>query len=129
MALMPSFVLGQDPPPQGETRRAIGSIEVSVKPLESYNAAKEAMTGRMSINKTFYGDLVGTSKGEMLTGRPTLEGSGGHVAIEGVSTALNGHKGSFTLMHNGTMIRGEVHLTISVVPDSGIESLQDWKAR
>ena len=51
-----------------QTMRATGPFEVTVKPLEPYNQAADAKVGRMSIDKTFEGDLEATSRGEMLSG-------------------------------------------------------------
>ena len=52
-----------------------------------------------------------------------VDGSAGYVAIERVSGALHGRKGSFVLQHSGTMTRGAAELVISVVPDSGTGEL------
>ena len=81
------------------------------------------MLGRMSIDKTFFGELDATSKGEMLSAMTAVKGSAGYVAIERVTGQLNGHSGSFVLQHSGTMNRGEPQLTVTVVPDSGTEQL------
>jgi len=67
----------------------------------------------------FHGDLEGTSRGEMLSAGTATKGSAGYVAIERVSGALAGKRGTFVLQHSGTMNRGAQQLTISVVPDSG----------
>jgi len=58
-----------------------------------------------------------------LTAMTSVEGSAGYVAIERLTGALKGRKGSFVLQHTGTMNRSAQHLTISVVPDSGTEEL------
>ena len=79
--------------------------------------------GRMSIDKQFRGDLEAVSKGEMLSASTEIEGSAGYVAMERVSGTLHGRRGTFVLQHSGTMNRGEPHLTISVVPDSGAGEL------
>jgi hypothetical protein len=60
----------------------------------------------------------------MLTGGDVSKGSAGYVAIEKVSCALNGRKGTFILQHSATMTRGEGQLTITVVPDSGTDQLE-----
>jgi hypothetical protein len=77
----------------------------------------------MSIDKQFYGDLQGTSKGEMLAAMTTVKGSAGYVAMEQVDGALQGLSGTFVLQHSGTMTRGVQQLAISVVPDSGTGQL------
>jgi hypothetical protein len=52
-----------------------------------------------------------------------VKDSAGYVAIERVSGALHGRKGSFVLQHSGIMTRGAPQLTITVVPDSGTGEL------
>jgi hypothetical protein len=102
--------------------RAKGTFEVKITPAEA--EAKGVASGRLTIEKTFEGDLVGTSHGEMWTADTSVEGSAGYVAIEKVSGALSGRSGAFTLLHQGTMRRGgDFVLTIVVVPDSGTEGL------
>lgn len=103
--------------------RASGTFEIKMTPLEAYNQTKNALLGRMSIDKQFKGDLEATSKGEMLTAGTTVESSAGYVAIERVTGTLHGHNGSFVLQHSGTMTRGALQLTLTVVPDSGTSEL------
>ncbi len=98
--------------------RASGSFEVKLVPQDS-----DEYIGRMSIDKQFRGDLEAVSKGEMLSASTEIEGSAGYVAMERVSGTLHGRRGTFVLQHSGTMNRGEPHLTISVVPDSGAGEL------
>lgn len=104
--------------------RAKGTFEVELRPLETYNQAADAKVGRMSIDKTFAGDLVGTSQGEMLSGGSPAEGSAGYVAIERVTGTLQGLAGSFLLQHSGTMTPTSQSLTITVVPSSGTGELE-----
>ncbi len=79
---------------------------------------------RLKLTKQFQGDLDGTSAGEMMSVEGTVEGSGAYVAIEHVTGSLHGRKGSFALVHNGTMQRGgEFDMRIRVVPDSGTGEL------
>jgi hypothetical protein len=97
-----------------------GTFEVKVAPLST----DAAPLGRLSIDKTFRGDLEGTSKGEMLTAGSPVKGSAGYVAMELVTGSLHGKRGTFALQHTGTMMRGAAQLTITVVPDSGTDELQ-----
>jgi hypothetical protein len=105
------------------TTRAKGSFEVDIAPLVLNEKAADSGLGRMSLNKTFLGDLEATSKGEMLTAMTAVTGSAGYVAIERVDGKLNGRAGTFALQHSGTMTRGEPTLSITVVPDSGTGEL------
>ena len=60
---------------------------------------------------------------EMMSVGTAVEGSAGYVAIDRITGALKGRKGSFVLQHFGLMARGEGTLTVSVVPDSGTDEL------
>lgn len=86
-------------------------------------AADANALGRMSLDKVYAGDLVGTGKGTMLTAMTGTQGSGAYVAIERVSGTLHGKKGSFVFQHLGTMNRGAQQLSITIVPDSGTGEL------
>ncbi|VVD91703.1 hypothetical protein PPN31114_01695 [Pandoraea pneumonica] len=77
----------------------------------------------MSLDKTFRGDLVATSQGEMLAFRSSVQGSAGYVAMETVHGTLHGRSGSFVLQHSSTMTRGVPAQSITVVPDSGTDAL------
>ncbi len=67
--------------------------------------------GRMTLDKTFTGDLHGHSKGQMLSHR-TQSGSAGYVAIEHVTGTLDGRMGTFSLQHSGTMHKGDTSQTV-----------------
>lgn len=104
-------------------QHASGPFEVKITPQPADGYADAAALGRMTLDKQFHGDLEGTSKGQMLTGMGAVKGSAGYVAIELVTGTLHGRPGTFILMHTGVMNRGEPHLTITVVPDSGTGEL------
>jgi len=113
-------------PPQPErppTMHASGTFEVKLTPETLADKAADRTLARMSIDKQFHGDLEGTSKGEMLSAVTMVKGSAAYVAMERVTGTLKGRKGSFVLQHSATMARGEPHLRIIVVPDSGSEDL------
>ena len=102
---------------------AKGTFTVQMKPQAEPAAAGGVSLGRMSLDKTFEGDLVGTGKGEMLTALTAQQGSAGYVAIERVTGRLGGQDGSFVMQHSGTMDRGAQQLAIVIVPDSGTGGL------
>ena len=104
-------------------KKASGTFSVKIGPLSQYNTSQDAKLARMSIDKQFNGDLVGTSQGEMLSAGTDIKGSAGYVAIERVTGTLNDRSGSFVLQHNATMTRGAPYLNIVVVPDSGTGEL------
>ena len=103
---------------------ASGKFDVQLQPLEPYAKGKDGINlGRMSIDKTFHGELVATSKGEMLSAITTVEGSAGYVAVEQVRGTLGDKSGSFVLQHYGTMEQGDSFLILGVVPGSGTGEL------
>jgi hypothetical protein len=97
---------------------ARGPFDVKLLPLSS----DATPIGRMSLDKQFRGDLEATSKGEMLAFRGE-QGSAGYVAMEQVSGALHGKRGTFILQHSSTLQRGAPTQSITVVPDSGTDQL------
>jgi len=101
--------------------QAKGPFEVKMSPQAPDE--KAGNVGRMLLDKQFHGDLEATSQGQMLAFGSAVKGSAGYVAIEQVSGTLHGRKGTFVLQHSGTMDRGEPHLSIRVVPDSGTDEL------
>lgn len=103
---------------------AKGTFDVKVMPLAAEENVGDATIGRLSLAKTFSGDLVGTGKGQMLGSQSeAVAGSGGYVAMERFTGTLKGKKGSFTLQHIGTMQGGKFDLKVMVVPDSGTGEL------
>jgi hypothetical protein len=101
--------------------RARGTFEVKIVPQDDKDW--EPTIGRMSIDKQFHGDIVGTSKGQMLAAMTEVKGSAGYVALERVVGGLHGRTGTFVLQHDGTMNRGAATLRVAVVPDSGTGDL------
>jgi hypothetical protein len=101
---------------------AKGTFDVKVAPVAE-DKADGSTLGRYSLDKQYHGDLNATAKGEMLTAGTDVKGSGAYVAVERVTGTLNGRKGSFVLVHKGTMAYGSTQLEIAVVPDSGIDQL------
>jgi len=107
-----------------------GKFDVELKPIESYAPSKGGIKlGRMSIDKTFFGELSATSQGEMLSALSPKAGSAGYVAIELVTGAITGKKGSFALQHYGTMSGGSQSLVLEVIPDSGTGELVNLKGK
>ncbi len=104
-------------------QQAIGTFEVSLRPQPLFHTNTSPLLGRMSIAKTFHGDLTATSTGEMLSARTSVKDSAGYVAIEHIIGTLHGRKGTFVLQHSSTMTQGEGQQSITVVPDSGTDEL------
>jgi len=104
--------------------KASGTFSVKMNPLDGYTkGVNNIQLNRMSIDKSFSGDIKATSKGEMLSAMTPVKGSAGYVAIEQVDGEVNGKKGSFVLQHFGTMSSGSERLILEVVPDSGTDDL------
>lgn len=102
---------------------AAGTFEVSMKPQSPPEQLPSVSLGRMALEKQFFGDLVATGKGEMLTAVTQTKGSAGYVAIEQVTGELQGRRGSFVFQHSGIMSQQGQNLSITVVPDSGADQL------
>ena len=100
-----------------------GAFDVKLTPQASDDKAEGSALGRMSIDKTYHGNLDATGKGEMLTAGSSVKDSGVYVAVERVAGTLQGRNGTFALHHRGVMTRGVPQLAISVVPDSGTGQL------
>jgi hypothetical protein len=117
-------------PTEPVTTQAKGGFDVEVIPQQVDNApAKAAQLGRLSIDKRFHGDLEAVSQGEMLA-----SGNGSHagayVALEKVTGTLDGHKGSFYLLHSAVMVGGQPQdWRIHVVPESGTAGLAGLSGR
>ena len=99
-----------------------GTFDVRMIPQAPGEGEPESI-GRMALDKQYQGPLEGTGKGQFLGYRSPVDGSAGYVAMELVEGALDGKTGSFVLQHSGTMSRGDLGLTLTVVPDSGTGEL------
>jgi hypothetical protein len=102
---------------------AKGSFGVKLAPLAFEDVPPQALLGRLSLDKTFEGDLVATSRGQMLTAGDNRSGSGVYVAVERVTGTVGGKSGTFALHHTGIMDRGNPSLEIRIVPGSGTGEL------
>lgn len=97
--------------------QASGTFEVKVTPLSGSGFA------RLALAKQYAGSLTGTAEGEMIASNGGGEPSGGYVALERVTGALNGRSGSFVLQHSGVMAPGMLRIDIQVSPGSGAGEL------
>ncbi|WP_133405598.1 DUF3224 domain-containing protein [Parashewanella tropica] len=101
-----------------------GKFDVSLKPVDTHATGINGNNlARMTLDKTFHGELSAESKGEMLSAMTSVQGSAGYVAIEQVVGSLQGKKGTFVLQHFGTMNGGKDRLILEVVPSSGTGEL------
>lgn len=102
---------------------AKGPFDVQLAPEALSAVAQDTGFSRLSLDKTYHGDLSATSQGEMLAFRSGTPGSAGYVAMETVRGTLHGRNGTFVLQHSSTMTRGVPTQSITVVPDSGTDAL------
>lgn len=103
-----------------------GQFTIEFEQLDSSLDFKDNMTAsRMSFKKIYTGELIGESKGEMLTLTTTIDGSAGYVALEQFQGSINELQGTFTLQHYGTMKRGKDFLLLEVIPDSGTQDFKE----
>ena len=102
---------------------ARGTFEVKITPLPVDDYTDATSLGRMTIDKQFSGDMIGTGKGQMLTGMGGVKGSAAYSAIERFSGTVAGKHGTFVMQHTGIMTRGAQSLVITIVPDSGTDEL------
>ena len=105
---------------------ARGTFEVKVNPVDPTPFEKSMGTARYEIDKTWLGDLSGTSKGEMLTSHTETTGSMAYVAMEQMTGTVSGKTGTFYLAHRATMTKGDPasgEMNIVVVKGSGTGEL------
>ena len=100
------------------TQVAQGTFEVTITPLDSDDGI-----GRLSIAKTWSGDLAGAGHGLMLSAGDPTQGDAGYVALELFDGSLHGRAGSFAFQQLGVMHDGDQRLDYLVVPGSGTGEL------
>jgi hypothetical protein len=106
-----------------------GTFEISMHPEPPYDAIDGVTLARVRFDKRFVGPLDATSDVNMLAARTPVSGSAGYVAIERVTGALEGKRGTFVLQHMGVMTRGTPSLQVTIVPDSGTGELVGLSGR
>jgi hypothetical protein len=77
---------------------------------------------RARNTKSFEGGITGTSATDLLQGFAG-EDTATYVAIERVTAAVDGRKGSFLLRHSALMAGGGGDMLVDVVPNSGTDEL------
>lgn len=100
-----------------------GDFDVHRTPDANADFGDGAMAMRMRFDKIFRGPLDATSVVHFLGVMDQTTGSGGYVALERLTGALEGRAGSFMLQHSCTMDGGAQTQSIGVVPGSGTEAL------
>jgi hypothetical protein len=100
---------------------ATGTFDITLTP----DPAATGPIQHLTFTKTFHGALQASSAGHMLGVHTPVKGSAAYVVLEQITGTLDGHAGSFTLQHSGTMAAGTATATITVVPDSGTGALKN----
>ncbi|HTW34585.1 MAG TPA: DUF3224 domain-containing protein [Rhizomicrobium sp.] len=106
------------------SEQATGTFEVKIVPETIAGKTPAPGLSQMSIDKTFHGDLEGSSRGSMISAGNPKAGEAGYVAMEIVTGRLKGRAGSFALMHRATMSGGTAAMEVTVVPGSGTQALK-----
>lgn len=108
--------------PGTEPTQANGTFDVHVTPADATAFEKSSGLTRYEMTKTWTGDLVATSTGEMLTSITASTGAMAYVAMEQVTGRLGQRTGSFSLAHTATMTKGDAasaEMSILIVKGSG----------
>ena len=89
---------------------------------EVYDAAVDRPPlSRVSISKTYDGEIVGTGTATVLTARG--DGGAGYVASERIVGTVQGRGGSFVIQHGGVDDAGTLSTFGGIVPGSGTDQL------
>jgi hypothetical protein len=108
------------------THRAEGAFTIDER-TETPVDWQGGQINRARWSKTFTGDLAGTSYIEFIMGE--LEPAEGgqtprvYVGVERIEGVLHGRKGSFAVVHVGTMLGTDHQATWTILPGSGTGEL------
>lgn len=105
---------------ESETMKASGAFEVDLQP----QADAGFPAGRMIIDKTYSGDMIGAGVGQMISKR-TTGGTAVYYAVEEFSGSVNGKNGAFALLHEGRMTEEAQTLDIQILEGSGSGELEN----
>lgn len=92
-------------------------------PQPPYDDRDGVSLGVVTLTKTFYGDLTGTSLVTMLMVSTPVEESKAYVALERIDATLDGRTGAFTVAHAAVSEPAGQSLRVTIVPDSGVGGL------
>jgi hypothetical protein len=105
------------------TKQATGTFVLDVYEAEEpYDEHLDTKIARVHIEKTFSGDLTGTSTADLIT-VTTGETPRAYVAIERVECTLDGRTGGFVFQHNAGGEDGKPWLTWKITEGSGTGDL------
>ncbi len=105
------------------TKQATGTFVLDAfEPEKPYDEHLGTSIGRVHIEKTFSGDLAGTSTVDMIS-VSTGDVPRAYVAIERVEGTLDGRTGGFVFQHNAGGENGVPWLTLKITEGSGTGDL------
>ncbi|WP_344874164.1 DUF3224 domain-containing protein [Nonomuraea antimicrobica] len=78
----------------------------------------------VTLDKTWHGDLTGTSVVTMLVASTPVENSRSYVALEHFEGTVEGRSGAFVVQHDAVSDAGAQSLLARVVPDSATGELR-----
>ena len=102
---------------------ARGPLQVKIEGAPPFLEHEGVKVNRNVVHKEYSGDMVGSSEAQMIAAWTPSPGSAGYVAIEHFTGSVAGRAGSLVLQHSGVMNRGDAHLEVRIVPDSGTADL------
>jgi hypothetical protein len=106
------------------TKHAAGTFELDVFDAEKpYDEHLDTKIARVHVEKTFSGDLVGTSTAELIT-VTTGDIPRAYVAVERVEGTLDGRTGGFVLQHNAGGENGRPWLAWKITEGTGTGDLE-----
>ena len=83
---------------------------------------------RATVNKTFHGDLEGTSTAELVLSKGP-DGSAAYVGLERIDARLANRNGTFVLMHSALADSAGQHGEWQIVPGSATGELHGLRGR
>jgi len=107
-----------------KTMHAKGTFVVKMGKADTHEIGQTAGIATMTIDKTWSGDITGTSKGEMLSS--AVDKAMVYVALEKMDVTIDGHAGTFLFTHRATIMSddpGSAVLEVLTVPNSGTGTL------
>ena len=99
--------------------------EFQVTAWEEGTFDEQTQATRVTIHKTFHGDIEGTSVAEMLAAG--AEGGRGYVASEYFTGSVQGRKGTLLIQHGGIDDGVAPYTFGNIVPNSGTGELTDMR--
>lgn len=98
-------------------------FQVTAWDAKSYDESPNAPTlSRITVKKSFDGEVKGESTGELLMCAST-DGAAGYTILDKFTVEIEGRKGTFVAVHGG--MTDEMKASGRIVPGSGTDDLKD----